>query len=295
MSKKSNTDLESMSEVLERMPKPKKKKVYAPIDINLPALPFYQIERKKSDKPEVYKSEDGTIKLGFISGKPTIGMQKVITYLLSKAPRKKEGKIDTVKLREEGVEFTLAEICRYLGIRTETRNRRTIQRDLEKLGDITLHLHKRYIVVNGKNKACRKTIESVGLFKIDLYDHFRNDSSENEQLAMFHSKIMFHPLLLDNLENGLYRLVGVDEVKQIKSPVAVRIHGILSMHNQSKEWRIGIKRLAEIIPISTYSKRKTKQVIKQACKELIALNFIAEIRIYTNGDGDEIVTFVFHG
>lgn len=264
----------------------------APIDVNLPTLPFYRLTRRASDKPEVYENEDKSIGVSFFKGKPSTQAQKTLFYLLSKSPRKIDGAVDTEKLRKEGIKFTYAEVCKFLEITNQTNNRRRIKVDLIKLGNTTLHLHTRYVVKQGANEANYIHIKSVGLFEINLYDD-ENESDEAPKLPLWQNQIKFDEVILKNLENKVFRLTNIDDIQKIKTPIALRIHGIISLHNQSKTWKIGLIKLAKQIPIQTRILKNTKKVVKKACDELKELNLILEYSIYTNSLNEEIVQFEF--
>lgn len=264
----------------------------APIDLNLPSLPFYRLTKRASNKLEAYENEDKSIKLVFAEGKPTTNGQKILTYLLSKAPRKDNGEIDTKTLRERGIRWTYAEVCNYLGNNNETRNRRTIKDDMTRLGNITLHLHTKYIVKQGNESMEYTNIRSRGLFEVSLYDESSKHESSN-QIPLWQNTIKFDDIILDNLENKVFRLYDVGEVQKIQSPVAIRIHGIINLHNQSKNWKIGLTKLANQIPIQTRIKRNTKQEIKEACQELTELGLLETFDIYQNQNNEEIIQFTF--
>lgn len=264
----------------------------APIDLNFPTLPFYKLTKRPSNKPEVYENADKSIGIGFFKGMPTTNAQKILTYLLSKAPRKDNGEIDIKMLREKGIKWTYAEICNYLRNNNETRNRRTIKDDMTKLGSITLHLHTKYIVKQGSESMEYTNIRSRGLFEVSLYDENSKHESSN-QIPLWQNTIKFDDIILDNLENKVFRLYDVGEVQKIQSPVAIRIHGIINLHNQSKNWKIGLIKLANQIPIQIRVKKRTKQVIKHACEELIELGLLECFDIYQNQDNEEIIQFTF--
>lgn len=132
-----------------------------------------------SNKPDVYENEDKSIGVSFFKGKPSTQAQKILFDLLSNTPRKDDGTVDTEKLRNEGIKFTYAEVCKFLEITNQTNNRRRIIKDdLIKLGNTTLHLHTRYIVKQGTSEANYIHIKSVGLFEINLYD----DEKRNQEI-----------------------------------------------------------------------------------------------------------------
>lgn len=94
--------------------------------------------------------------------------------------------------------------------------------------------------------------------------------------------IKFDNVILDNLSNNVFRLFDIQEIPKIKSPVALRIYGIISLHNQNKFWKIGLIKLAKQIPIQTNISRNTKMVIKKACNELKKQDLILGYSIYIN-------------
>lgn len=265
----------------------------APIDLNLPTLPFYRLSKRASNKLEAYESEDKSIKLVFAEGKPTTNSQKILTYLLSKAPRKEGGEMDTKALKDRGIAWTYAEVCNYLLINNETRNRRRIKDDMMRLGNITLHLHTKYIVKQGNESMGYTNIKSRGLFEISLYDE-NTRHEESNQLPLWQNTIKFDEIILENLENKVFRLYDVSEVQKIQTPIAIRIHGIINLHNQSKQWKIGLLKLAQQIPVQTRIKRNAKQRIKEACEELTQLSLIEKFEIYQNREGEEIIQFTFN-
>lgn len=292
MSKKRNENLESTNEILERIPKPKRKKSYAPTDINLPALALFRVAKNSSDI-EKWESGDKNIKLIFGSGRASINAQRWLLYLFSKIPRVKGGKIDARKLREDGIVFTLAELCDFLEIQNETRNRRSIQQDLEKLAFTILAYHGAYNVRHGNHDVAYTKVKSIPLFEVDLYDEVKNKNlPDSNQLPLWNNRIRLADIIIDNLNDGVFRLISVEDVKRIKSPVAIRIHSIISMHNQSS-WKIGLNKLAEQIPLENKHKRKTKQVVLSACEELKQLGILKTVRSYENGKSDTILEFFF--
>ncbi len=281
-----------IGEILDKQKKPKLKIKQSPTDINITSLPFYKLATRNNDLFR-WENTEKTIGIGFFKGQPSINAQRILTYFFSKIPRKKGGAIDTDDLKNNGISFTLAEICRFLGIRNETRNRRTVQEDLEKLGNITLHFHKEYLVKDNKKGVYRKAINSIGLFKVDLLDTAKNGRVSDEQLPIYKSYIKFDDLIIDNLASENYRLIETDMVNRLKSSVAVRIHGILSMHNQSKIWKIGIGKLAEQIPITANLPKHRRESIKKATEELINEGVVKSYRIYKNTQDEEIIEFTF--
>jgi len=292
MSKKSNGNLESTGEVLERIPKPKKKQVYAPVDVNLPALPLFEIRRRTTDTGAIWKSSDGSVRVAFMAGKPSINAQKMLIYLLSKIHRGKGGRLDIARLKKEPVSFYLSEICSHLGIHNNRNNRKRIKEDLIKLGYISIGYHNKYSIRGTKGEASYTKVKSVALFEVDLFNESESDA-EDRQLPLWQNTIKFNEIILRNLDSRMYRLLSVEQVRNLQSSVAVRIHGILSLHNQYKEWPISLNKLAEQIPILVTSERKAKQTIKKASDELKKKGFISGIRFYKNGDGQEIVVFTF--
>lgn len=265
---------------------------HAPIDINLPTLPFYRLANRPSNKPEIYENEDKSIGVSFFKGKPSTQAQKILFYLLSKSPRKNDGAVDTEKLRIKGIKFTYAEVCKFLEITNQTRNRRRIKDDLIKLGNTTLHLHTKYIVKQGANEANYIHVKSTGLFEINLYDDEKGND-EIPKLPLWQNQIKFDSVILDNLTNNVFRLFNIQEVQKIKTPVALRIYGIISLHNQSRVWKIGLVKLAKQIPIQTKILKNTKKVIKKACDELKDLDLILGYSIHANPAGEEIVQIEF--
>ena len=264
----------------------------APIDLNLPNLPFYRLTNRPSNKLEVYENEDKSIKIAFIEGKPSTQAQKMLFYLLSKSPRKNDGAVDTERLRKEGIKFTYSEVCKFLEITNQTVNRRRIKDDLIKLGNVSLHLHTRYIVKQGTEEANYINIKSVGLFEINLYDD-EKEKEEAPKLPLWQNQIKFDNIILENLSNNVFRLFDVRDIQKIKNPTPLRIYGIISLHNQSKIWKIGLVKLAKQIPIQTKILKNTKKVIKKACDELKELNLILGYSIYANPAGEEIIQFEF--
>lgn len=268
------------------------KNKHAPIDVNLPSLPFYRLSGRVSNKPEAYEDDEKTVKIIFGEGKPSAQAQKVLIYLSSKVPRKIDGTVDTKKLREQGVLFTYSEICGFLGIQNETRNRRTIKKDLIKLGYTSIFAHKRYIVKQGEHQGNFIEINGVIPFKIKLYDG-EETKSDPSQLPLWYNQIKFDDVIINNLENKVYRLSDVRDIQKIKNPTSLRIFGIISLHNQSKIWKIGLVKLAKQIPVQTKILKNTKKVVKKACDELKELDLILGYSIYTNSAGEEIVQFEF--
>ena len=264
----------------------------APVDINLPTLPFYRLSRRASNKPDNYESEDKSILLSFAKGKPSTQAQKVLIYLTSKVPRKIDGAVDTKKLREQGILFTYSEICLFLGIQNETRNRRTIKNDLIKLGYTSIFAHTKYIVKQGTDEANYIEVSGVIPFKIKLHDGEETRSGQ-PQLPLWFNQIKFDDVIINNLENKIYRLSDVRDIQKIKNPTPLRIYGIISLHNQSKLWKIGLVKLAKQIPIQTKILKNTKKIIKKACDELKELNLILGYSIYANPAGEEIIQFEF--
>jgi len=264
----------------------------APIDLNLPCLPFYRLTKRASNKLEAYENEDKSIKLVFAEGKPTTNGQKILTYLLSKAPRKDSGEIDIKALKEYGIQFTYAEICIFLGIDNQTNSRRRIKDDLIKLGYTAIFFHDKFIVKRNNQEAEYIEIVHKQPFHIKIFDKEKTAKSQPE-LPLWQNTIKFDDIILDNLENKVFRLYDVGEVQKIQSPVAIRIHGIINLHNQSKNWKIGLIKLANQIPIQTRIKRNTKREIKEACQELTELGLLETFDIYQNQDSEEIIQFTF--
>lgn len=266
----------------------------APIDVNLPTLPFYRLTRRASNKLCGFENEDQSIKIVFANGKPSTLIQKVLVYLTSKAPRKEKGEIDTQGLKTNGIKFTIAELCDFLGLNNQTNTRKRIKEELKKLGSITIHYLEKFAERQGISDVNYVSIEMKQLFKIKLYDNERNKLLEaSNQLPLWENEIKFDEILLQNLENSFFRFMEVSEIQKIKSPTAIRIHGIIKLHDQSRSWKIGLIKLAKQIPIQTKSAKHTKEEIKKACEELKQLNVIITFNIYRNTDSDEIVEFFF--
>lgn len=267
----------------------------APIDLNLPITPFYHVNKRGNDKPEAYENADKTIGLNFFKGRPSTQAEKIICYLSSKIPRKSNGEIDTEQISKSGILFTCAELCRYLGIKNTTINRRAIQKDLIKLGYITIYYHKKFVVNKGGQENTCATIEQVQPFKVSLFDLEKNDKvSQEEQLPLWYNQIKFDPVILKNLDNGIFRLININDLRRIKSYTATRIYTtIVSLHNQSKVWKIGLNKLANLIPLENKYQWKKKHTIVNALMELKDLDLIADYEIYTNSQKEEIIQFTF--
>lgn len=280
-----------IGEIIQRQKKPKIKKTYAPTDINLPSIPFYEIEKKKSSEAETYISADGGLGIGFFRGRPSINAQKWLTYLFSKVPRTKGGAIDSDRLREDGILFTIAELCRFLGQTNQSKNRQRIKEDLVKLGSITLYFHRQYIVKKGGKVGKYRGIENRGLYKVDMYESDNEEGSD--QLPLWQSRIRLDDIIINNLENGIFRLIATDDVKKLRQPTAVRIHGIISLHNQSAKWRIGLDKLSEQIPLNTKLQKHKKERVTKALKELKELGTVSDFRFYKNERGEEIIEFIY--
>lgn len=261
-----------------------KKYKQAPIDLNLPSLPLYRIEDKEK-KLEAWESKDKEVKIIFTEGRPSTEMQKYLVYLSSKISRKAKGELE---IKSNSLGFTLAELCEFSGKVNNTINRRTIKADLLKLNSIVLRYIKRFIVTReGGESAKYKSVQFIQPFNVILFD----DEKKDEQLSLWESQIIFHELIQENLRNKVYRLVDTNKVKEIKSPTATRIYLILSMHNHSrdKQWKIGLIKLAEQIPIQTKTIRNTRQVIKKSLDYLIEKSAIHSYRI----SSEDVITIRF--
>jgi len=260
-------------------------------------LPMFKISKKFENNPYIVSTNSGQydISFGFLRGIPSYLAQDALIYLFTKVPRKKDANGKTIinyeRLNEEGIEFTIYEVCKALGKDpTDRKTRQRLCEELEKLAFVALHAKKISNVIDPHGiPAELRSMNGQSFIKLELYKPRNNNTQESKTLK---SRLYLNPFTIYNFSEKYYQLVKFDEYMSIKTPTARRLYLLVQYYSFAKFKKLDMEKLAERIPIYT-SNKHAKSTLKQALTEFENRGFIENFNIGKNSEGRDIVTIEY--
>lgn len=262
-------------------------------------LPFFDLSKKKRTNGKVIRDivlNNVNYSIAFHKGVPTELGQNILMFFLTQIPRLYDSKsskcdLNIAKLEKEGISFTLADVCRALDLnKDDFRQRKRIKEELRKLGYIGISREFVEDVENEGNNAKHYTWDHIGFMKVDFYE-----STDNSQQGFWQNKVFFQNDIIENLKASKYRLYDFGIYKNLESTIAKRLYIIFGGHsntknnNKSKEWKIGLLKLADTIPLKVGSISDLRKKIRQGLVTLKVEGIISDFKFYHNPDNEEIV------
>lgn len=263
----------------------------SPYENSIIHLPIFNLSKKKGRKKEIKDIEfkNAKVTMSFLEGTPSSLGQNVFLYLISQIPRTFDENnkciLDVKKLRNKGMDFTIASICDGLNLdKSDYRQRQRIRQELECLANIGLS-YKFISTVNiDGSDVTKKDFAWGNLFDLTLYE--KNDRQD----SFFMNNIRFNEMLLNSLNNKLYRLYSLKKFNSLASPVVRRLYIILGAHNFKKTWKIKTNRLKALIPIDG---KNSRSLLFKSLQELLDSKIYRRHELYKNDQKEEVIVFYY--
>jgi len=178
------------------------------------------------------------------------------------------------------VHFTIGELSNIFG----TRNRERIRIGVRRLVTTT------YEFLESFRKGGIYISNVVRL--IDKVSFWTKESELPKCKARETTYVVFTEDIVDSIVSGYYRYLDFQKHQKLKRPLARRLHFLLAKRlGENREIQVGFKKLAQAIPLKTYTVHKDK---KKSLKYLIpALDELVKAEILTYEYDKERDVFIF--